>query len=118
MSVVTAITIQLSCAEGFYEDRAEDSEPKNVIAVRKWIAENYQYGTCVNLKAKLEDSFGGNKYPQCNVWGAGFNYFPDDDFIEFWKTLEWELPENAILILQPEDGYTKVFRGKDELGEL
>lgn len=57
--------------------------------------------------------YGGNKHPQCRVLGAGYNYFTvEEEFIEFIQNISWDSPENMVLIIQPEEGSTKVYRPK------
>lgn len=102
MSVVSGIVLCTSCCE------IEANEDDPVILFEKinaWLKER-QFG---NLK-RVEDHFGGNKHPQMFVAGAGFNNFPEDDFVSFFYSLQWENPENVVLIIEPEEGATKVYR--------
>lgn len=49
---------------------------------------------------------GGTKRPQIRLFTAGLNGAGEDDasdLIEFIRRCPWELPENVILILYPED---------------
>ncbi len=61
----------------------------------------------------IEGHFRGGKHPQMYVAGAGLNYFPEDEFADFVLSLPWERPENLVLLIQPEDGATRVFRMPD-----
>ncbi len=54
----------------------------------------------------LEDYTGGNKHPQMCIAGGGFNHFPEQHFLDWFKTLNWYSPDNIVLIMQPEDGPT------------
>lgn len=64
----------------------------------------------------VELMYGGTKHPQVTVLGAGYNYFPTDDFIAFFIELEkwWWEPETVVLILNPEEGGAVVIRGTDK----
>ena len=53
---------------------------------------------------------GGSKHPQVDVFGGGFNYFPNDEFAAFVLSLPWQCQENVALLVNPENGPTKVFR--------
>lgn len=41
------------------------------------------------------------------------NYLDEDAFAEAFLALPWTDPENVVLIMQPEDGPTKVYQPKD-----
>lgn len=58
----------------------------------------------------VSDHYAGGKHPQQYVAGGGFNYFAEDEFATFVLGLPWEHPENVVLVIQPEDGPTRVFR--------
>lgn len=53
---------------------------------------------------------GGDKHPQCAIYTAGYNYFPEDEFAAVFLGAGWEYPANAVLIMQPEQGATRIFR--------
>ena len=105
MSMVSGITLQISCAEDYIEQK----EGKDVIPIieqiNKWLfARHFQ------PLASVEDHYSGSKMPQVLVYGAGYNYFPEDEFAEYIQKLIWRLPENVVLLINPEDGATKVIR--------
>lgn len=58
--------------------------------------------------ADITDHASGSKHPQINILAAGYNYFPEEDFIQFVINLDWNCPENVILMINPEDGRSRV----------
>lgn len=56
------------------------------------------------------DASGGNKHPQFECWSGGFNYFDDEEFVAFVMEREWLAPENMVLVVQPEEGSSRVLR--------
>ena len=59
---------------------------------------------------ELSDQYGGYKHPQHLVFGAGINYLDEDRFAKEILSWPWKNPENVVLIIQPEEGDTRVFR--------
>lgn len=99
MSVVTGIMLILG-----YGDDADGAE---VAQIQQWLAERYNGQ---QLK-EVDDHAGGGKHPQFHALAAGINYLLDDDeFGEFVVSRTWSGPENVVLIVQPENGATRVFR--------
>lgn len=97
MSVVTAVTL-------IY--RPSFSDPAREIC--NWLKLR-EFGPPM----EQTPTYGGTKHPQCRVLGAGYNYFHvEKEFIKFIQNLEWDNPENTILIIQPEEGSTRVYRPK------
>ena len=109
MSVVTGIVLCASCGEPEFPELAngDAGDPIWLVAVNGWLAEKSKIWR-LDL---VEDDFGGGKHPQMRVAGGGFNYFPEDEFLEFIKNHPWETPDNVVLIMQPEDGPTRVWQG-------
>jgi hypothetical protein len=96
MSVVTGVVICTSCAEDI----------AIFAGINHWLANN---GGGWDL-AMVDSHAGGRKRPQMHIAAGGFNYFPNDVFLAWFKTIGWEYPENVILIMNPEDGPTIVWR--------
>jgi hypothetical protein len=80
---------------------------------------NYALGERVNEWLEQHDvaamldvshSFGGYQSPDMIVMGGGFGYFPDEEFADFVLALPWENPGRVVLIIQPDQGETRVFR--------
>lgn len=105
MSVVTGVVLCASCSEPDGSE-GEDGPAAWIETVNAWLSERSEAW----LLTPVENRFGGGKHPQMNVAGGGFNHFPEDDFLTFLRTLKWESPENVILVMQPEDGATIVWR--------
>jgi hypothetical protein len=105
MSFVTGVILCVSVCED-EGSGGEDGPPLLFERISDWLASRAEHW----MLARLEDSFTGGKHPQMYVSGGGFNYFPEDDFAEPVMALPWKLPENVVLVMQPEDGPTKVYR--------
>lgn len=97
MSVVTGIVLCTSIAE----------TPTNFSKIDAWLADH----SCSSLHEVDEHCCNG-KHPQMSIRGGGYNYFSNEEFLQFFKTLLWAYPENVVLVLQPEDGTTVVLRGR------
>jgi len=98
MSVVSGITLHISCAENFYEGDPNDIYDL-IEVLNKWLLDRgFQ-----PLKEVIE-AYGGTKHPHVCVFGAGYNFFCEDEFILFFESIEWLCPESVILIVNPEDG--------------
>lgn len=92
MSVVTGITLHCK-----HEHRA-------LKEIQKWLSDR---GFPILLE--VSKYYGGNKHPQINLFGGGYNYFPKEDFIEFTKKINWDNEENVVLIINPEEGGCRIF---------
>lgn len=103
MSVVSGITIICSVVE---DEESIIDVPVLFTRCNDWMEHR---GRGRPLEA-VHHIYGGGKDPQCFVAGAGLNMFPEDEFAEFFQSLPWECPENALLIIQPEEGPTRVWR--------
>ena len=55
-------------------------------------------------------NINGPKHPQCFVFGAGLNFADEDALAEKILCFDWKYPENMVLVIQPEDGPTRVWR--------
>jgi len=98
MSVVTGVCLITSVVE----------DDALIQSVNKWLDER-RFGPLVNIA----EHGGGTKHPQWKELSAGYNYFVEPaEFAEFVLALDWEQPENVVLITQPEEGHTSVWRRK------
>ena len=108
MRHVTGIVLCASVVEE-HGSQGEDGMPALFERINAWLFER-DTRWVLNM---AEDTFGGNKHPEMFVAGGGFNYFlPEREFVFFVMVLPWQCPENVILIIQPQDGPTKVHRPK------
>lgn len=101
MGIVSGVVLCTSCAETQVGD--EDSPVVLFERIGEWLVSRGQLN-------RVEDGFGGWKHPQMYVLGGGFNSFPEDEFAEFVMSLPWDNPENVVLVIQPDQGTTRVFR--------
>lgn len=105
MSIVTGVMLICStCDDG-------DLGPLSEIAA--WLAERESSEGNWRL-ADTSDHAVGGKHPQFATFCGGFNAFclEEDEFAAFVMSRDWTFPENLVLIMQPEDGETRVFRPK------
>lgn len=85
---------------------ADDADGEVVAEVQAWLAERGR-GQLVDVA----DEAGGFKHPQFHALAAGVNYFlEDNEFAAFVVSRDWRAPWSVVLILQPEEGETKVYR--------
>lgn len=98
MSVVTGVMLLVSIGDG--------TDHSIIDEIQAWLKARGR-----GQLAEISDYAGGSKHPQFEAFTAGINYFLEDaEFCEFVLSREWKYPENVVLILQPEDGPTRVFR--------
>jgi len=57
----------------------------------------------------VANQYGGGKISPCKVFGAGINALDEDGFAEAVMALPWTFPENVLLVIQPEEGPTRVW---------
>ncbi|MER8404721.1 hypothetical protein NKH16_08185 [Mesorhizobium sp. M1307] len=103
MSVVSGVVLCTSSAEDL---SSPNGLPILFENIQEWLAERAPF----QQLNSVEDSFGGSKHPQMFVAGGGFNHFPEDDFAAYVMLLPWQNPENVVLVIDPEEGPTRVFR--------
>jgi hypothetical protein len=103
MSVVTGLTLIMARSEAL---QWAERPPANIDLINDWLSAH----GFMRLVDVSEDRLIGGKHPQCLVYPAGFNHFPEDAFAACVRSLDWESPENVVLILQPEEGPTRVIR--------
>src|SRR5688572_5443825 len=98
MSVVTGIMLILGVG---------DWEEEPLQEVQSWLAERDWPPL-----ADVSEHASGSKHPQFEAWSAGVNYFLDEeDFAQFAMTRKWRDPGNLVLVLQPEEGPSRVYLG-------
>lgn len=103
MSIVSGVIVCCSCSE----------DDDNLDKINAWLGaiDDARMGHM----RRVERSFGGTKHPQMYVFGAGLNYFGShvDKFVAFVLSLTWEYRGNLLIIHQPEEGPTQVWRPAD-----
>lgn len=104
MSIVTGIIVVASVCEG----DGNLSPEASVERLNDWLSAHYRDES--RALRLLTEHFGGNKHPQLVAAGAGLNHLDEDAFAEAFLAMPWTDPENVLLIMQPEDGPTKVIR--------
>ena len=107
MSVVTGVVLCMSSCEDSIDtpDGLLDEVPL-LTEINRWLTKNH-YGTLYELSRLA----GGRKHPQMFFAAGGFNGLGmDADFIAMVMALPWLEPENLVLVMQPENGPTMVYR--------
>jgi hypothetical protein len=109
VSVVTGITLVCSITDsGHDEDEGyRDHNYDAMHLVQEWLAKRFD-----GLQLTETSRSANGKASRSYVWVAGINHMGDaeDPFVEYVMSLGWYAPENVVLILQPEEGVTRVFR--------
>lgn len=108
MSVVSGVTLICRLGETGNEDPNVYDNDGDLLRIKlndllKKLDRNCEF-------TELSEQYGGNKHPQHLIFGAGINFLDEDRFIEAVMNWKWKDPTNMILIVQPEDGPTRVFR--------
>ena len=109
MSVVTSVVLIASVAEakGVLHDD-EDGPPRWFEEMNAWLLD--KSGCDKWQLALVEEHFGGHKHPQTHTAGGGFNHFHEKAFVQFVLAWPWDYPEQAVLVMHPENGAARVFR--------
>lgn len=102
MSIVTGVV--LCCA--LTEEDGEDAPIEQVVAINQWLMQRGR-GALVDVT----DHAGGYRHPQMLVFAGGFNHLDEDEFVRVVLSQSWLEPSNVVLVMQPEEGETRVFRG-------
>ena len=56
---------------------------------------------------KVSDTTGGNKHMQADIFLSAMNYLDKDNFINIYRSIDWEYPECVQLYLKRE--YDDIF---------
>jgi len=116
MSYVDSVLLCISCAEDSIEAETSGLELDTyplVGQINAWLAER-EFRPLVDIT----DHMGGTKHSQMCVFGAAFNYFaPRDEFGAMVISLPWEYPGEVVLLINPEEGATKIVRPKSGAGK-
>lgn len=101
MSHVSGVVLTASVCE----DGGDGSLGPGFVTVNEWLKAN-----CLGqFLVEVSEHHGGSKRPQINVYVGGFNYLDEEAFIKAVRAAPWVYPENVVLIVNPEDGPTRVF---------
>lgn len=103
MSVVTSVILSMSCTENGFD--VEENDTIQIDRINGFIRDHGKSDLHF-----LTPHMRNGKDPQTFTFGGGYNNFPNDEFLEFIQAIQWEHPENVVLVLQPEQGDTIVWR--------
>jgi hypothetical protein len=95
MSVVTDI---LLCT-ALYDGGGDDEHP-NADALSAWLVG--RHGPLCALH-QLDQLAHGNKAMQADVFGVAVNYCDIDGLVAAFRSIKWERPDSAQLLLKHED---------------
>jgi hypothetical protein len=101
MSHVTAVVLMFS---GLEED-SPDVPPPPLAELQAWLRR-----ADVGQLVAVDERFGGWKHPGIACLGGGFNHLNVEGFVELFRAQEWRHPEQAVLVLTPEDEPAVVVR--------
>lgn len=105
MSFVTTIGLMTRLSESGFSPRNNDDA--KLTAINQFMIERQCYELIDLTDAIDRESV---KVPGSRLLSAVGNYFPSSEFVKFMDTLEWEDPDYVVLILQPEEGETTIWR--------
>lgn len=94
MSVVTDIILVTGIDDGGAEDEHPNADRLSAYLEREHNGHHL---------LKTDGHAGGNKAMQCDVFMAAINFLDHDAFVEWFRSIEWESPEKAQLMLKCED---------------
>lgn len=103
MSVVTSILLTVSSTESGFDPEVNDIG--KICRINNFIRSHGKSDLHF-----LTPHMCNGKHPQTLTHGGGYNNFPNDAFINFVAGIDWDDPENVVLVLQPEEGATIVWR--------
>ncbi|UOQ67084.1 hypothetical protein [Hymenobacter volaticus] len=97
MSVVTNLIIAFSTSEG----------EENIIAqLRRFTHHNSPFYIVSARDEKLpQDWYGGSKRLECSLLIGAYNHLNLNELISFMRTMKWEAPEWAQLIVREEEDF-------------
>lgn len=105
MSCVTGIVICFSCAED-YTERADGTDRYPILEeINSWLSERGKLPL-----VKLDEKMSCGKHPQMNVFGGGYNYLGDGEFLELFATRNWKEKDQVFMIFNPEEGPIQVIK--------
>jgi hypothetical protein len=103
MSVVTSIVLMCALSE---DVMAHEEPPGSIALINQWLAARKRQP----LAEVADQHASGDKHPEIYLYCAGYNHFPEDEFVAFFRTLAWNAPGRVVLCLRPEEGVTRVIR--------
>lgn len=83
-----------------------ENPPGSIALINRWLGERARQP----LAEVADRHAAGDKHPETYLYCAGYNRFPEDEFITFFRTLKWNVPSRVVLSLRPEVGATRVIR--------
>ena len=98
MSVVTGIVICHSCSEKYVEHDLGNDTYLVINELNAWLLNHGK-----SELHSLDNLMCNGKHPQMIVWGGGYNYLNDEEFVTLFRTRQWEQPDQVFMVFNPED---------------
>lgn len=108
MSFVTTISLMARLSESGFSSLSSDGA--KLEAINRFLTERESDGL-VDLTEVLDRS--SSKVPGSRLLAAVCNNFSKSEFIKFMDILRWDDPEYVVLVLQPEEGETTIWRPRN-----
>ena len=108
MSVVTCVILSVSLSEGGCG--FNDGDTAKIDNINSWIAANSNTTTINGPLWEISDHAGGSKRPQAFIFIGGLNHLREEEFVDFLRTIDWDEPEDVVLVMMPEQEATRVWR--------
>lgn len=76
-----------------------DGDPARIDEINNWLGEN-----CRQIFREVGDQcVGGSKRLECMLYAAAINYFPEEEFIAYLRSLTWEVRDSVQLLLKRQE---------------
>jgi len=105
MSWVTGLVICFSCSEDYAEQEDGTDKFPVVEKINAWLGERGKMPL-----VQLDEKMCCGKHPQMHVFGGGYNYLGDEDFLKMFHSLEWQCKESVFMIFNSEENPMEVIR--------
>ncbi len=102
---VTTISLMTRLSESGFNSVSSDGA--KIEAINRYLTERESEGL-IDLTDVLDRS--SSKVPGSRLLSAVCNNFSKAGFIRFMEILNWDDPDYVILVLQPEEGETTIWR--------
>ena len=100
MSLVTNVVLLMSCGE--LEDSAVPDRLPALDELNAWLSEGHG-GSCAGTLHEVSDHGVNRKAMECYVAIGAFNYLDVKGFIEAFRRVAWNDPEDVQLLIQTQE---------------
>ena len=89
MSVVTSLVLMCDLSEDLM---AHENPPGSVALINQWLVARGRQP----LADVADEHASGDKHPEIYLYCAGYNHFPEDEFIAFFRTMRVRSSESGF----------------------